>query len=133
MQVGECVALSAELMPEQIVSEEIVWETSGNAATVDSSGVVNAVKTGESDIKAYLKSDTNIYAVCKVEVVKDSVELETRQTAVEANGDSVTQTSPSSPTKSANTDDVSGQKAGFWFMIAALGIILLRNGRRAVL
>ena len=68
-----------------------------------------------------------------MEVVKDSVELETRQTAVEANGDSVTQTSPSSPTKSANTDDVSGQKAGFWFMIAALGIILLRNGRRAVL
>lgn len=133
MQVGECVALSAELTPEQIVSEEIVWETSGNAATVDSSGVVNAVKTGESDIKAYLKSDTNIYAVCKVEVVKDSVELETRQTAVEANGDSVTQTSPSSPTKSANTDDVSGQKAGFWFIIAALGIILLRNGRRAVL
>ena len=133
MQVGESAALSAELTPEPIVSEEIVWEASGNAVTVDASGVVNAVKTGESDVKAYLKSDTSIYAVCKVEVVKASSTSENKKTEVEANGDSVTQASPSSPTKSANTDDIAGQKAGFWIMVMMFGMILLWKGQRAVL
>lgn len=131
LKIGESAALSAEVTPEQTPPEEIVWEASGDSVTVDQSGAVNAVKVGESEVKAYLKSDEAIYAVCKVEAVKDSAGSETRQTAVEADGNSVTRISPSSPTKSANTYDSSGQKAGFWIMIMMFGIILLRIGRKS--
>ncbi len=131
LKVGEHAALSAELTPKQTAAEEIVWEASGDSAAVDQSGVIKAVKTGESDVKAYLKSDANIYAVCRVEVVNASAASGTNQTAVEADGNSVTQTSPSSPTKSANTDDPFGRKAGFWFMILVSGIVLLRIGKNS--
>ena len=60
---------------------------------------------------------------------KDSTVSVTTQTAVDANGESVTQTSPSSPTKSANTYDSSGQRAAFWIMVMLAGIFLIRRGK----
>lgn len=131
LKVGESVVLSAEITPEQAAGEELVWEASGNAVTVDQSGAISAIKAGEAEVKAYLKSDANVSAVCKAEVVKDSSVSGTKQTAVEANGNSLTQTSPSSPTKSANTYDPSGQKAGFWIMVLVSGILLLRIGKKS--
>lgn len=129
LTVGESAALTASVTPEQTAAEEILWTSSGDSVTVDTAGVINAVKAGKSDVKAYLKSDEKIYAVCKVEVVKASSASEPKQTAVEADGHSVTQASPQSPRKSADTSDSSGQKAGFWVMVLMSGIVLLRIGR----
>lgn len=131
MKVGESAALSAEVASGQMSAEKLVWEASNDSVTVDQAGVIKAVKVGEADVKAYLKSDENIYAVCKVKVVKDSSTSGGNQTAVEADGNSVTQTSPSTPTKSANTYDSSGQKAGFWIMILMLGFVLMRIGKKS--
>lgn len=127
--MGESAALTASVTPEQTAAEEILWTSSGDSVTVDTAGVINAVKAGKSDVKAYLKSDEKIYAVCKVEVVKASSASEPKQTAVEADGHSITQASPQSPRKSADTSDSSGQKAGFWVMVLMSGIVLLRIGR----
>lgn len=130
LKVGDCAALTAEVTSDQTTAEEISWTAFGNSVSVDQSGVISAVKSGESEVKANLKSDENVYAVCKVEVIKDSAESGTRQTAAEAAGKSVTQSSPQSPRKSANTYDPSGKKAGFWMLVLLFGIILLRLGRK---
>lgn len=130
LSAGESVALTALVTPEQTEAEEILWTASGNSATVDTAGVIHAVKAGESDVKAYLKSDEKIYAVCRVEVVKAPLAPEPQKAAVEADGQSVTKASPQSPRKSADTSDSSGQKAGFWVVVFLCGIILLRIGRK---
>lgn len=120
---------------------------------------VNQVKEGESfrlldgkwedmavnGVTARIKAFTNADEIVSMEQTKVTQDEEkkelaqnskknppasvTAQTAVDANGRSVTQASPSSPAKSANTGDSSGQRAVFWSMIMLLGIILIRRGR----
>lgn len=79
LRVGESVALSADLIPAEAFSEDILWSVAGQAVLVDDAGVVEAVEEGTAEVRAYLRSDENVFAVCQVLVKEDKAEPETEQ------------------------------------------------------
>lgn len=126
--VGEAVALGLQLEPDDASEEEIVWQSSGKAVSVDSSGVVEALREGEAEVAAYLKSDIRVCAVCNVTVLKPERENGGsdgggENAPAEPNG-----APPAKAVKSADTSDTSGERAGFWLALLFLGLWMAGKG-----
>lgn len=126
--VGESVALGLQMEPEDASEEEVVWQSSGKAVSVDGSGVVEALREGEAEVAAYLKSDIRVCAVCKVTVLK-------REEEKGETGGGVASAEPNgapavTAVKSADTSDISGEKAGFWLAMLMTGFWMVGRGRR---
>ncbi|MDE5552164.1 MAG: Ig-like domain-containing protein, partial [Muribaculaceae bacterium] len=66
---GESRQLSVSWVPDDIEIPELVWYSSNpEYATVDTTGLVNGIKQGESTIKVYIKDHPDIFASCVVTV-----------------------------------------------------------------
>lgn len=70
--VGEDMALTATVLPEDADNREVKW-TSGNndIVTVSDDGVIHGVATGEAVVTVSSQSDSNIKAECAVTVIKE--------------------------------------------------------------
>lgn len=132
LSVGESVALSARLEPADASMEGIVWQSSGTAVSVDDSGAVEALQPGEAEVAAYLESNPDIVASCKIIVTERKETEETEKTEEERAETSVEQNGGSAATavKSANTSDTSGERAGFWLAMLFLGLWMIGRGRK---
>ena len=134
LEKGEKAAIGVEFLPKGSEQQEILWKSSGKAVSVDSSGVVEALRKGKAKVTAVLKSDESIFAVCTVNVTENRKELkqekptaalnQEEREAIEPNG-----VSHVTAAKSAKTLDVSGIRMGFWFLILLFGFWLLKKGR----
>lgn len=63
--------LFATIVPQSAEDQEIVWRsTNTSVATVDSNGVVQLKKAGQTSIIVSSRVDANITAICNVEVTK---------------------------------------------------------------
>lgn len=77
---GESAALKAEVLPEEIMDDRVVWSSSNEEiASVDKNGVVHARKEGEADIIATSVSKNaqqqSEQAICKVKVDQSKQKL----------------------------------------------------------
>ncbi|MGM9763037.1 MAG: Ig-like domain-containing protein [Candidatus Cryptobacteroides sp.] len=73
---GAFATLQATVLPEEADNREVEWVSSdATIATVDENGVVTALKTGECEISAVSKENSEITGVCKLSVVEPVVEL----------------------------------------------------------
>lgn len=125
LYVGESASLDLLPEPADASMEEIVWQSAGEAASVDDSGVVWARRPGESDVAAYLKSDPGVWAGCKVIVE------EKRQGRSEGEAAEPTGKSSAVAVKSAETSDLSGRLERFWLaMLLAGGLLMFLGIRR---
>ncbi len=127
MNVGESAELSVELVPPCAECEKISWKASNGHIDVDDSGTIEALEKGTVSVRAFLKSNPNIYAVCKVQVSEKAGISETETGRRTAPAGSVTQVSPAKPTKSADTFDGSAGRAYVWSGVLLLGIFILRR------
>ncbi len=135
LEIGESVALNAELSPAGSWGGPVLWKSSGNAVSVDDAGVVEAIKAGEGKITAYLESDPGIYAVCSIQVVEEAKRQigETgsaatgSRDAVEVNG-----ISRAVATGGAKTSDNSVEEALGWCLAFGIGVWLMKKGMRGL-
>ena len=125
--MGESAELSVELVPPCAECEKISWKASNGHIDVDDSGTIEALEKGTVSVRAFLKSNPNIYAVCKVQVSEKAGISETETGRRTAPAGSVTQVSPAKPTKSADTFDGSAGRAYVWSGVLLLGIFILRR------
>lgn len=69
LRVGESVALSATILPENVTDKTVLWTSSDEAvATIDSDGKITAVAVGEAVIKATAADGSGVSASCLVNV-----------------------------------------------------------------
>lgn len=136
---GEHAALTAQLMPEGAYPEEILWSSSGTAASVDAFGTVTALEEGDAVIRAWLKSDESVYALCHVRITGDkaaAVRREEKQKPLQAEEENTEgQIEPSGApqtvrTAGARTADRSYEKMVFWILVLIFGLFLLLRQHR---
>lgn len=90
LKVGQSEQLSASILPENATQKLVSWSSVGDAASVDSKGVVTALKPGEATIIAstpkgeveatcqvVVKEDTKLVPVTSITLDKESLELST--------------------------------------------------------
>lgn len=71
LQTGESTQLKATIYPENATYKSVVWSSSVSAvATVDQTGLVEALSEGETVITAMAESDSSIFDECRVKVVR---------------------------------------------------------------
>ena len=69
LTVGEQVALSATVTPENATDKAVEWSSEDNAiATVSANGTVTAVAKGEVDIVATAKADSSVKGTITIKV-----------------------------------------------------------------
>ncbi len=140
LEEGERALLTAELLPKGAYPEEILWESSGRAASVDESGAVEAVKKGEAIVRAWLKSDESICALCHIQV-SGSAKEETNRVNAGAKEDSVRAVeevgAPEDKqgvqplrAKGAKTSDFIIGRMGIWIAVLGIGGWLLQWRKR---
>ena len=70
MTIGQAVTLEATVLPENADNHDVVWNSiDATVATVNSHGVVTAMKTGTTQIIATTSDGTNLSATCDVTVI----------------------------------------------------------------
>ena len=70
MTVGQTVPLQATVLPENADNQDVVWNsTDATVATVNSNGVVTAMRTGTTQIVATTADGTNLSATCDITVI----------------------------------------------------------------
>ena len=70
---GKTKQLKASVLPENATNRKVKWTSSDTSvATVDSKGLVTALKVGEATITAKAKDGSKVKAKCKVKVKKSS-------------------------------------------------------------
>lgn len=140
LEPGDRVSLSAELLPAGAFPEEILWESSDPAITVDASGTVEAVKEGTAVIRAWLQSDESVYALCQAQAVKKAKVKQNKEgeeerlkelSDVDAVGAPLLH-KQSKPVQSegAKTSDLIFARLGFWATALLIGVWLLKKSRR---
>lgn len=71
LQMGESTQLKATVYPENATYKKIVWSSSASTvATVDPTGLVEALSEGEAVITAMAESDSSIFDECRITVIK---------------------------------------------------------------
>ncbi len=71
LQMGESTQLKATVYPENATYKKVVWSSSASAvATVDPTGLVEALSEGEAVITAMAESDSSIFDECRIKVIK---------------------------------------------------------------
>lgn len=74
--VGETLQLNAVLEPENVTNNNINWiSTNTNVATVNSTGLIQAVAQGSTEIIATTTDESNLSAICKIIVEKPFIEI----------------------------------------------------------
>ena len=70
MPIGAELTLKATILPENASEKDLSWmSTNEDVATVDQSGKVTAVAKGTAQIKAMATDDSNVEAVCDINVI----------------------------------------------------------------
>ncbi len=136
---GERAQLTAQLLPEGAYPEEILWESSARAVTVDAFGTVEAAEAGEAVVRARLSSDEGIYASCRIRVAavkkkkvkqeKGEKEESRSRTGEEADATGEGQRVRSVRTEGAKTSDLVLGRAAVWTAVLGIGVWLWRRGR----
>lgn len=71
MTVGQALTLEATVLPENADNQNVVWNSiDATVATVNSHGVVTAMKAGTTQIIATTADGTNLSATCDVTVIE---------------------------------------------------------------
>lgn len=74
LKVGESVALSATVLPANATDKSIIWSSSDESiATVDQTGIVNAIAIGTATIKATSVSNPEFSEECLIAIVPTPV------------------------------------------------------------
>ncbi len=70
MTIGQTVPLQATITPENADNQNVVWNSiDATVATVNSNGIVTAMRTGSTQIIATTADGTNLSATCDVTVI----------------------------------------------------------------
>lgn len=70
MTIGQTVPLQATVLPENADNQNVIWNsTDATVATVNSNGIVTAMRTGSTQIIATTADGTNLSATCDVTVI----------------------------------------------------------------
>lgn len=74
--IGEKFQLSAVLEPENITNNNVSWtSTNPNVATVNSTGLIQALSQGVTQIIATTTDGSNLSAICEIVVEKQFIEI----------------------------------------------------------
>lgn len=74
--IGEKLQLSAVLEPENITNSNVSWtSTNPNVATVNSTGLIQALSQGVTQIIATTTDGSNLSAICEIVVEKQFIEI----------------------------------------------------------
>ena len=135
LEKGESAALSVWFLPKGSDEQEILWKSDNKAVSVDSSGVVEALKKGKAKVTAALKSDESVFAVCTVHVTEKKEKLQEKKPDDTSKQEEIGMLEPNGVSHvtaavSAKTADTSGERMGFWLLVLLLGFFLLKKGRR---
>lgn len=81
LKIGDAISLTAKLIPDYATDDEIVWESSNPQIAAikkddifDKKASITALKEGEVTIKVSAKSNSSIYASCKIIVLPIKLE-----------------------------------------------------------
>lgn len=143
LYIGESVALTAELFPQEASEEVVSWKTSDESvATVDEHGFLEAVKAGEAVITACLASNSAVQDICQITVKekedtkKDTKKNNKKDTEKEMTVQSDEKTSTDAEkaaeikaTGVVETSDDSVELMLFWWFVLVLGVSLVQKNR----
>lgn len=74
--IGETLQLNAVLEPENVTNSNISWtSTNPNVATVNSTGLIQALAQGTTQIIATTTDGSNLSAICEIAVEKQFIEI----------------------------------------------------------
>lgn len=75
LKEGETLQLNCSVSPESATYKDIIWSSENNdIATVDKNGLVTAVSSGTTIIKANAADGSNVFGECKVSVTDETIE-----------------------------------------------------------
>lgn len=74
--IDEIDSLTVTVQPEG-AQPILLWESSNSDIVTVLNGVVTARSTGKAVVKAYVKDNKNVYAICEYTVIQPDVDLET--------------------------------------------------------
>lgn len=72
LTVGRTLSLSATVSPSTATNKSITWSSNNTSvATVNQSGIVQAISAGTAIVKALAQDGSGVYATCTVTVIED--------------------------------------------------------------
>lgn len=77
MKEGESLQLTCSVLPETATYKAVVWESENNdVASVDATGIVTAISSGSTIIKAIATDGSNVYGECSITVTAETLEID---------------------------------------------------------
>lgn len=72
---GETLQLTADVAPVNATYKEVIWSSdNSDIASVDTNGLVTAISSGTTTIKASASDGTGIYGICEITVSAETIE-----------------------------------------------------------
>ncbi len=72
---GETLQLSCSIAPETATYKDIIWTSDDNdIATVDANGLVTAVSSGTTKVKANASDSSDVFGECEITVTAETIE-----------------------------------------------------------